>query len=81
MIDLDVAEFHIRVIETAGGKLVPVNVAMMRELITRLRQTEKDASRYRWLRDYHIGNYPENINLDGRGSLDDAIDEAMQCNK
>lgn len=51
MIDLDVAEFHIGVLESAGDKSVPVNVAMMRELITRLRQAEKDAARYRWLRD------------------------------
>lgn len=47
------------------------------ELITRLRQAENDAARYRWLRDYHIGDCPEHINLDGDGSLDGAIDEAM----
>ena len=47
MIDLDVAEFHIGVLDSAGDKSVPVNVAMMRELITRLRQAEKDAARYK----------------------------------
>lgn len=51
MIDLYFAEFHIELIEAEGGKLVTVDCAMMRELITRLRQAEKDASRYRWLRD------------------------------
>ena len=51
MIDLYFAEFHIELIEAEGGKLVTVDCAMMRELITRLRQAEKDAARYRWLRD------------------------------
>lgn len=51
----------------------------MQELITRLRQAEKDAARYRWLRDLtdgsaheEIGNYPGDM-------WDAAIDEAMQC--
>ena len=53
----------------------------MIELIARLRQAEKDAARYRWLRDLpdgsaheEIGNYPGDM-------WDDAIDEAMQCSK
>lgn len=52
----------------------------MLEIITRLRQAEKDAARYRWLRDLtdgsaheEIGNYPGDM-------WDAAIDEAMQCN-
>ena len=51
----------------------------MEYLIDRLRQAEKDAARYRWLRDLpcdsaneEIGNYPGDM-------WDDAIDEAMQC--
>ena len=47
MIDLYFAEFHIELIEAEGGKLVTVDCAMMRELITRLRQAEKDAARYK----------------------------------
>lgn len=81
MIDLYFAEFHIELIEAEGGKLVTVDCAMMREPITRLRQAEKDAARYRWLRDLpgdsaheEIGNYPGDM-------WDDAIDEAMQCSK
>lgn len=50
MIDLDIAEFSLGVAESSGDKSVPVNCAMMRELITRLRQAEKEAARYRHLR-------------------------------
>ena len=53
----------------------------MNKEIELLRQAEKDAARYRWLRDLpcdsaheEIGNYPGDM-------WDDAIDEAMQCNK
>lgn len=79
MIDLDELERRAMACADSTTKICVVNSASIVELITRLRQAEKDAARYRWLRDYHIGDYPENINLDGRGSLDDAIDEAMQC--
>lgn len=72
-------------------------VSRMMEIITRLRQAEKDAARYRWLRDsasteghgglaydfrlvdairYMPGAAP-NETMD----IDEAIDEAMQCNK
>ncbi|QZA71300.1 hypothetical protein AH02_58 [Pseudomonas phage AH02] len=39
----------------------------------------KDAERYRWLRDYHIGDDPDSINLDKglRSGLSSAIDAAM----
>lgn len=55
MIDVDVSE---RVcddlIEHGLGYLPPAgigNSVSIKELITRLRQAEKDAARYRWLRD------------------------------
>jgi len=43
----------------------------------------RDAERYRWLRDEHIGNCPESINLShGRKpGLDAAIDDAMLAAK
>lgn len=97
MIDLDVAEFHIGVIETVGGKSVTVGCAMMRELITRLRQAEKDATRYRWLRDSasteEHGGFAYDFRLvdairympgaapNETMDIDEAIDEAMQCSK
>ena len=61
MIDLDVAEFSLGVAESAGDKSVSVNCAMMLEIINRLRQAEKDAARYRWLRDdarHHMDGGP-----------------------
>lgn len=61
------------------------------ELITHLREAEKDAARYRWLRDDASGlemRAPLVFNADEYGTsstvidgehLDVAIDEAMQC--
>ena len=34
-----------------GGKTLKVNTPPLRGLITRLREAERDAARYRWLRD------------------------------
>ena len=59
----------------------PVSYGELKLLAERLISAEKDAARYRWLRDLpsdsaneEIGNYPGDM-------WDDAIDEAMQCNK
>ena len=55
------------------------SIGEVKELLVNLRQAEKDAARYRWLRDLpdgsaheEIGNYPGDM-------WDAAIDEAMQC--
>ena len=59
----------------------PVSYGELKLLAERLISAEKDAARYRWLRDLpgdsaheEIGNYPGDM-------WDDAIDKAMQCNK
>ena len=59
----------------------PVSYGELKLLTERLISAEKDAARYRWLRDLpcdsaneEIGNYPGDM-------WDDAIDEAMQCSK
>lgn len=56
--------------------------ANVKELITRLRQAENDAARYRWLRD-ELEQYQGGISLfDGDCHVCDIdlfIDEAMQC--
>ena len=59
----------------------PVSYGELKLLVERLISAEKDAARYRWLRDLpcdsaneEIGNYPGDM-------WDDAIDEAMQCSK
>ena len=57
----------------------PVSYGELKLLTERLISAEKDAARYRWLRDLpcdsaneEIGNYPGDM-------WDAAIDEAMQC--
>ena len=83
MIDLDEIEIAARKPWYCRSKLEDnlLSPEVLVELITRLRQAEKDAARYRWLRDMpsdsaneEIGNYPGDM-------WDDAIDEAMQCSK
>ena len=83
MIDLDEIESAARKPWYCRSKLEDnlLSPEVLVELITRLRQAEKDAARYRWLRDLpgdsaneEIGNYPGDM-------WDDAIDEAMQCSK
>ena len=81
MIDLYFAEFHIELIEAEGGKLVTVDCAMMRELITRLRQAEKDAARYRFMRDMSDDVDVSRFFHVEISERDAEIDEAMQCNK
>ena len=49
------------------------------ELITRLRETEKDAARYRWLRDIACHEYDVNDFFGGSSdSVDGMIDKAMK---
>ena len=77
----------------------PVSYGVLELLVERLISAEKDAARYRWLRDearHHMGGAPLAFmtNYDGEpiaypecgmvlheSYLDEAIDEAMQCNK
>ena len=81
MIDLDEIEIAARKPWYCRSKLEDnlLSPEVLVELITRLRQAEKDAARYRWLRDLpgdsaheEIGNYPGDM-------WDGAIDEAMKC--
>ena len=81
MIDLDEIEIAARKPWYCRSKLEDnlLSPEVLVELITRLRQAEKDAARYRWLRDLpdgsaheEIGNYPGDM-------WDESIDEAMQC--
>ena len=81
MIDLDEIESAARKPWYCRSKLEDnlLSPEVLVELITRLRKAEKDAERYRWLRDLpdgsaheEIGNYPGDM-------WDESIDEAMQC--
>ncbi len=54
-------------------------VEEMGELITRLRQAEKDAARYRWLRDSNSDYSVSSVLAKQESEWDSAIDEAMKC--
>lgn len=53
--------------------------ANVKELITRLRQYEKDAERYRWLRDCALRNHLHSLIMVHQEEWDMFNDEAMQC--
>ncbi|MGL5393779.1 MAG: hypothetical protein ACRDBQ_00730 [Shewanella sp.] len=93
MIDLDKLTEVMDEIIDSGGKESHLYVDEVLELITRLRQAEKDAARYRWLADrastleyggfeYQFPNvcairYMEGAQLNQDMSVDEAVDEAM----
>ena len=79
MIDLDEVENLVSNFGASVGGAVAI------ELITRLRQAEKDAARYRELRDAESETCLEFINAKARAAspewLDGLVDEYMKCNK
>lgn len=79
MIDLDILEFSLGVAESSGDKTTAIYCASLRELITRLREAEKDAARYRWLRDIARHEYDVDDFFGGSSdSVDGMIDKAMK---
>ncbi len=61
-----------------------VNSTLVEQLISRLRAAERDAGRYRWLREQGDSFQWMNVirvDLDDFDSLDDAVDTAMGCNQ
>lgn len=60
----------------------PVSYGELKLLTERLISAEKDAARYRWLRDDYRHEYCVDDLFDGSSSsVDKRIDEAMKCNK
>lgn len=100
---IDLYNLELEIGYGSDGEQVEMSRGEALELIVRLRQAEKDAARYRWLReqpfsDWEIsGEETSHIDVtmwrnDGfdncnsgesllGDSMDEAIDEAMQCNK
>ena len=80
MIDIDKLQMVAdRAIEIGAEKEQLFSAEEVISVFTCLRKAEKDAERYRWLRDLpdgsaheEIGNYPGDM-------WDESIDEAMQC--
>ena len=93
MIDLDEIEIAARKPWYCRSKLEDnlLSPEVLVELITRLRQAEKDAARYRWIKENSqlgVGRcgvdwelYFEGPAPDNSAKVERHIDEAMQCNK
>ena len=93
MIDLDEIEIAARKPWYCRSKLEDnlLSPEVLVELITRLRQAEKDAARYRWIKEnsqFGVGRcgvdwelYFEGPAPDNSAKVERHIDEAMQCNK
>lgn len=76
---VDLQKFYSYLEDSYGTTILPEDD--FRELLDLLEAAQADAARYRWLRDEHIGDCPESINLEPAHrlvrSLDSAIDAAM----
>lgn len=95
MIDLDVIETEIDNTIRHYGGVALMQCSYVKELVALLRQAEKDAARYRWLRESAStedhGGFAYNFRLvdairympgtapNETMDIDAAIDEAMQC--
>lgn len=80
MIDLDELGEAMNELADIGDKESHLALDEVVELINRLRRAEKDATRYRWLRDTGCfeGNNDDFFHATP-AQTDSAIDEAMQC--
>jgi len=87
MIDsmVNIRDFELMVSDTDMSKAgkgpmnIEIHLALADELITRLREAEKDAERYRWLRDIARHEYDVDDFFDGSSdSVDGMIDKAMK---
>lgn len=88
MIDLDGLEFEIKCVPDNECALFTKDEAF--ELITRLRQAEKDAARYRWVvnqfwfqdeASWRLNIKDSELSAEFHDDVSAAIDEAMQCSK
>ena len=80
MFDLDeeMERMH-EMLERRERMALGVTCTEMIELITRLREAEKDAARYRWLRDNGRHGYDIDDFFDGSSDgIDGKIDQAMK---
>ena len=89
MIDLDEIETEIDNAIRHDGGVALMQCSYVKELITRLRQAEKDAARYRWIKEngqFGVGRcgvdwelYFEGPAPDNSAMIELHIDEAMKC--
>ena len=85
MIDLDEEQARMEsMLDRRERMALGVTCTEMIELITRLRQAEKDSARYRWLRDSGVENlfsYQQEMRSKYWDEDIDAEIEAMRCSK
>ena len=81
MIDLDKLDSRCKKASrnVDGNHPVIASAESIVELITRIRQAEKDAARYRWLRDEASMADMQDFSFSLTSERDSFIDEAMQC--
>lgn len=77
--DIDTLLEHFSNID--GGSSITIGtVQFSSDFIEEINRNKKNSKRYEWLRDYHLGNDPESINLETCqecDTLDEAIDENL----
>lgn len=82
MIDLDEEQARMEsMLDRRERMAIGVTCTEMIELITRLRQAEKDAARWRFLAESPNSSITLRIHNSRCDQRDSVIDEAMQCNK
>lgn len=78
MIDLEMLEFSLGSVESAGHDMAEIKCASLRKLMDELKQAEKDAARYRWLMQnakLGIGRNGKDWDLQIDGPAPDSISE------
>ena len=90
MIDLEMLEFSLVSVESAGHDMAEIKCASLRKLMDALKQAEKDAARYRFLldncttqqADSHGPIFVMTIRIKSHpGNVGLSIDEAMEWKK
>ena len=78
MLDLEMLEFSLVSVESAGHDMAEIKCASLRKLMDAMKQAEKDAARYRWMMQnakLGIGRNGKDWDLQIDGPAPDAIRE------
>lgn len=79
---IDLYNLEIEIGYGANGEQIEISRGEVLELIARLRQAEKDAARYRWLRDTGcFEGSTDDLFHATPAETDAEFDRFMQCNK
>ena len=81
MIDLDMLEFSLGLVESAGHDMAEIKCSSLRKLMDALKQAEKDAARYQWLMQnakLGIGRNGKDWDLQIDGPAPDSMSEVSE---